>query len=52
MIARLPRQTVIGPARGLWAKLRLGDEKLYAHRRYHQDIRRANERAGAASGSA
>jgi hypothetical protein len=52
VIARLPRQTVIGPARSLWAKCRLGDEKLYVHRRYHQDIRRANERAGAASGAA
>ena len=52
VIARLPRQTVIGPARGVWAKFRLGDEKLYAHKRFHQDIRRANERAGAASGMA
>jgi hypothetical protein len=52
VIARLSRQTVIGPARGLWAKFRLGDEKLYAHRRFHHDIRRANDRVGAASGTA
>ncbi len=48
VIARLPRQTVIGPPKGMWAKVRIGDEKLYVHRRFHGDIKRANERAGAA----
>ena len=51
MVARLSRQTVVGPPRGLWAKFRLGDEKLYVHKRFHGDIALANERAAAASGT-
>jgi hypothetical protein len=50
VIARLPRQAVIGPPRGVWAKVRIGDEKLYVHKRFHRDISQANERAGTASG--
>jgi hypothetical protein len=48
VIARLPRQTLIGPPKGMWAKVRIGDEKLYVHKRFHADIRQANERVGAA----
>jgi hypothetical protein len=51
VIARLPRQTVIGPPRGLWAKVRIADDNLYVHKRFHRDIEQANERAGTAFGT-
>ena len=50
VIARLPRQTAIGPPKGVWAKVRIGDSNLYVHKRFHRDITQANERVGTAFG--
>jgi hypothetical protein len=34
----------------VWAKVRIGNEDLYVHKRFHRDITRANEHAGTAFG--
>jgi len=36
---RLPRSTPLGPMNGIWAKLPLGGERLWVHRRYQDDAR-------------
>jgi hypothetical protein len=40
-------QVTLGPVKGLWAKIHLG-EKMYVHKRFHKDV----EAADAALGSA
>jgi hypothetical protein len=42
ILARLPRGSVHGQASGLWAKLRVGDERMYVHRRFHKDVNAAS----------
>ncbi|RKR92368.1 hypothetical protein BDK92_6806 [Micromonospora pisi] len=42
VLARLPRDTRIGPVRGIWAKTRIGEEKLYVHWRFHKQVRAAD----------
>ncbi len=44
----LPRSTQLGPPKGLWHKITLGGELVYVHRRFHGDIRAADEAAPAA----
>jgi hypothetical protein len=36
VLARLPRDTQIDPLKGIWAKVVLGDEKMYVHKRFHK----------------
>ena len=45
MLARLERNTQIGPLHGTWAKTRLEDIKLYVHRKYHPVVERTDARA-------
>jgi hypothetical protein len=47
-LARLPRQTVIGPVSGLWGKTTFAGEKLYVHKRFHKDVNAADAEIGAA----
>jgi hypothetical protein len=47
VLARLPRETKIGPAKGVWATAQLGDEKLYVHKRFHSQIKAADAKLGA-----
>jgi hypothetical protein len=42
VLARLPRSTRIGPAKGVWAAVQPSDEKLYVHKRFHKDIEAAD----------
>jgi len=43
VLHELPRSIVIGPARGIWYPCqRLGDKRLYIHRRYHKDVKTAD----------
>jgi hypothetical protein len=42
VLARLPRSTRIGPAKGVWAPVQLSAEKLYVHKRFHKDIEAAD----------
>ncbi|MFI6761832.1 hypothetical protein ACIBF5_22095 [Micromonospora sp. NPDC050417] len=42
VLARLPRHTRLGPVRGVWAKTRIGEEKLYVHLRFHKQVRAAD----------
>jgi hypothetical protein len=45
VLARLERNTQIGPLRGRWAKTRLDDIKVYVHRKYHPVVERTDARA-------
>jgi hypothetical protein len=38
----LPRQTLIGPAHGLWYRVDSLGERLYINKRFHKDIRAAD----------
>jgi len=38
----LPRQTMIGPAHGLWYRTDSLGEKLYINRRFHKDVAAAD----------
>ncbi len=49
VVARLPRQTTIGPVGGVWAKVRLGNEVLWVHRRFHKDVAAADAHATGSS---
>ncbi|KLL10656.1 MULTISPECIES: hypothetical protein [Protofrankia] len=48
-LARLPRQTVLGPLSGLWGKTEATGEKLNVHKRFHKDIAAADAAIGSAS---
>lgn len=50
VLARLPRNTPLGPVSGLWAKVVLNGERMWVHKRFHSDIERAD--AGIAMGPA
>ena len=41
-LARLPRNTKIGPVKGLWSKVVLNGVQVYIHRRFHNDVKRAD----------
>ena len=44
-----PRNTRIGPTKGLWWKCTTLGEKFYIHRRFHKDINAMDAKAGFAS---
>lgn len=48
VIRELPRNTKIGPTKGLWWKCTTLGEKFYIHRRFHKDIEAADSLAGLA----
>ena len=47
VLRELPRSTRIGPPKGLWYRCDSLGEKLYINRRFHKDIREADELAPA-----
>jgi hypothetical protein len=46
ILRELPRQTVIGPAHGLWYKSESLGEKLYINKRFHKDVANADAMIG------
>ena len=42
VIAELPRNTRIGPAKGLWYRCDSLGDRLYVHKRFHKDIAEAD----------
>jgi hypothetical protein len=43
VVAELPRNTLIGPAHGIWYETAaLGPQPLYVHKRFHADIAAAD----------
>jgi hypothetical protein len=42
ILRELPRQTLIGPAHGLWYRVDSLGERLYINKRFHKDIRAAD----------
>jgi len=47
--SEMPRSTRMGPPNGLWYRCESLDTPLYIHRRFHGDVRRADELASAAA---
>jgi len=46
VVREVPRNTKIGPAKGLWYKTSALGEKLYFNKRFHKDIETADSLAG------
>ncbi|WP_203706054.1 hypothetical protein [Asanoa iriomotensis] len=42
VVRRLPRGTRIGPAKGIWARINVGDEKTWSHARFRKEIEAAD----------
>ncbi len=42
LIATLPRERLDSP-KGLWAKMMIGGERYWVHKRFHKDIAASNE---------
>jgi hypothetical protein len=42
MIRRLPRQTRLGPVKGIWSTINIGAEKTWVHRKFHKDVKAAD----------
>ena len=38
VVTEVPRFTRLGPGRGVWHRVQVGDEKLRVHRRFFKDI--------------
>jgi hypothetical protein len=38
VVRRLPRATQIGPAKGIWARINVGDEKTWSHAKFRKEI--------------
>jgi len=46
IVRSLPRQTQIGPAKGMWYKTEALGERLYFHKRFEKDISAADTAVG------
>ena len=47
LLQRLPRQTRLGPVEGkVWAKINVGGERHWVHRRFHKDAQAADAAIG------
>ena len=46
VLLQLPRETVIGPAHGLWYQTEALGETLYINRRFHNDVATADSAIG------
>ncbi len=42
----LARSVRLGPVSGLWAKVDLGGDKYYVHKRFHKDVNAADAESG------
>ena len=42
VLARLPRDVLLGKPTGVWAKIHLDDRTYYVHRRFHKDVAAAD----------
>jgi hypothetical protein len=49
VLAELPRQTLIGPAHGLWYRTNALGQRLYINRRFHGDVAAADDVATASA---
>ena len=50
LLARLPRQQRLGPARGAWSRITVGPEELWVSRPFHPQIDAADNALGGPSG--
>ncbi|MDT3446949.1 MULTISPECIES: hypothetical protein [unclassified Pseudofrankia] len=52
VLARIPRETRLGPVKGLWGVTEATGEKLRVHKRFHKDIEAADAEIAGLSTSA
>jgi hypothetical protein len=48
LLATLPRSTQFGPVAGMWARVHVGTQKAWVHKRFHRDVAAADASAAAA----
>ena len=46
VLAVFPRHIRLGPVKGLWAAIHLGDERYWVHKRFHKDVEAADAEIG------
>jgi len=42
VLRRLPRETRLGPTKGIWSRVNVGDEKTWVHAKFRNDIKAAD----------
>lgn len=52
LAARLPRQTQLGPVKGLWGQTEALGKRVWVHKRFHKDIQAADAELTAPGGPA
>jgi hypothetical protein len=43
VLRRLPRETRLGPTKGIWSRVNVGDEKTWVHTKFRRDVSAADE---------
>lgn len=52
LVNRFPRNVWVGEVSGIWGKTQLLGETTYVHKRFHKDLKEADQALAAAGGSA
>ncbi|WP_155251604.1 hypothetical protein [Salinispora cortesiana] len=39
---RLPRKTQLGPTKGIWGQINVGEEKTWVHAKFRKNVRAAD----------
>lgn len=42
VLRRLPRETRLGPTKGIWSQVSVGDEKTWVHAKFRKDVSAAD----------
>ncbi len=42
VLRRLPRETQLGPTKGIWSQVNVGDEKTWVHAKFRKDVSAAD----------
>lgn len=42
VLRRLPRETRLGPTKGIWSQVNVGDEKTWVHAKFRKDVSAAD----------
>jgi hypothetical protein len=41
-VRRLPRHTRLGPVRGVWSRINIGEDRAWVHLQFHRTVRAAD----------
>ncbi len=42
VLRRLPRKTQLGPTKGIWGQINVGEEKTWVHAKFRKNVRAAD----------